>query len=245
MTATIQSHSLAAAWARLGVAFNTLPAERTPDVERLLLETAVELGENARLFPLIVTWLAHYGEFVARHRLRRLLIAELPTAHQPALGLLIESAIRHGASAELAIVSDACSPATVPGPLYRSHQLSPALRDLAVGTASDLSRRWGLLAPEVQLKPEAIRPVAWLLGENPSLRARIIRRGDLRSSILETLRLDAAGRVRSESELARLSGATRPAVRHALRSLILEGEVSIGTHPENRRDHPVRLISAA
>jgi len=245
MTITLPPDNLAFAWARLGVAFNSPPAKHTPDVERLLLETAVELGENARLFPLIVTWLYQYGEFVARHRLRRLLIAELPAVHQPAIGLLLDSAIHHGAAAELAIVCDACSPALEPAPLFRSHRSSPELRDLAARTASDLSRRWGLHAPEVQLKPDAIRPVAWLLGQNPSLRSRIIRRGDLRASILETLRIDFKGWVRSESELARLTGATRPAVRHALRSLILEGEVTIGTHPENHRDHPVSLTSAA
>lgn len=65
-------------------------------------------------------------------------------------------------------------------------------------------------------------------------------------SILETLRRDVLHHAaESESALTRLSGATRTAVRKALASLELEGEIVVGKARTNDRDHPVRLRSAA
>jgi len=110
-----------------------------------------------------------------------------------------------------------------------------------------LSRKWGVWAPEAELKRDAIRPVEWLLAENPGYRERIVRKGDLRCSILEVLRRDVpkGGRVRSESELARLSGATRTAVRKALAALVQEGEVRVAKEAGNERDRVVVLRHAA
>ncbi len=232
-------------WARLGVLLSCRPAVREPDLERLLLDTARACPANARLFVLAVTWLAAYGNFVARHRLKRLVATELEPEHQAALGLILASAVRHGASRDLLIAASACAPARPARPLFNVHRAS-GLGALAERSASALSREWGVLAPEAERKPDAVRPVGWLLRHNPAYRDRICRKGDLRCSILETLRHDAPGGVvRSEAELARLSGANRSAVRRALDALMLEGEVEYPEPAANRRDHPVRLRRAA
>lgn len=227
-------------WTRVGVAFACAPASATPDLERLLLATASACEHNSRLVPLTVTWLARYGDFVARHRLKRLVQTELDQQHEPALGLILEEAASHGASRELLIAAEECSPAEPARPLFDVHQGSFA--DLARRHASPLALRWGLWAPEVVLKPDAIRPARWILQENPGYRDRIIRKGDLRVSILESLRYDTPdGAARSESELARLAGANRSAVRKALAALVLEGAVAISSEG---RDHSVRLLAA-
>lgn len=64
-------------WARLGVLFGCGPSGDTPDLDRLLLAAARACPGDARLLPVVVTWLVEYGGFVARHRLKRLVQDEL------------------------------------------------------------------------------------------------------------------------------------------------------------------------
>jgi hypothetical protein len=230
-------------WTRLGIYFAAEPASRTPDLERLLLDTAREVPKNPRLFNAVATWLSLYGNFIARHRLARLIHDELEPQHQPVLGLLLESAALLGAPRELAAVGKNCVRASPDRPLHAAYD-NIELRRIAERHASDLSRRWGVLAPDVERRLKTIRPVTFLLQHNPAFRDRIIRKGDLRASIIETLRWDVpeAGAV-SESELARLCGATRVAVRNALKSLQLEGAVVLNDARTNRRDNSVRLAA--
>lgn len=233
-------------WARLGVLFNCRPSRRTPDLERLLLDTARACPDNARLLPLVVTWLAKYGQFVARHRLKRLVQTELEPEHSATLGLIVDECIAAGGTRELLIVSEACEPCQPAGPLSRAQRAEASLAEVSERHASEASVRWGAWAPPVERKPDTIRPVSWLLEHNPELRDRIVRKGDLRVSIIETLRRDApGGTVSSEVALANLSGATRAAVRKALGALCLEGVVSVGAMPENGREHRVTLLSGA
>jgi len=212
-------------WARLGVLFNCALASATPDLERLLLDTARQLHHNGRLLPLISTWLVEHGLYVARHRLKRLIVEELEPEHQPALGLLLETAVEHGAPAELRRLCKVCIPSTDPSPLSVSFHTKPALIEIAQQTASELSKKWGLWSPAIQLKHDAICPSSWIRTHNPSLLPRLIRRGDLRCSILEVFARDLDNSASSISELARLTNATRPAVYDAVESLVCEGEL--------------------
>lgn len=238
--------TLERAWARLGVLFNCRPARHTPDLERLLLETARRCHTNARLLPLVVSWCSRYGYFIARHRLARLVGAELEARWRPVLALLLEEAVVHGASRDLLAVSRHCVPAVPAGPLSEAFGGDAALGAIAERNASERSKRWGVWAPEIELREEALRPASWVLERNPSLRDRAIRKGDLRASILETLRCDTPdGRVRSESELARLCGATRLATHRALAALARENEISVAADNAGVRDRAVSLRSAA
>lgn len=229
-------------WARVGVLFGCEPSQRTPDIERLLIDTARKCPDNARLLPLAVTWLVEYGQFVARHRLRRLVQTELEPKPQAILGLLIEEAVRHGATRELLIVTVECDPLSPAVPLSRVQRDQASLANVSERRASELSQKWGVWTPPVEIKPDAVRPVTWLLDQNTEYRERVIRKGDLRVSIIETLRRDVPGHsVASEAALSRLSGATRAAVRKALDALRLEGVIGLGTDAMNERDHPVSL----
>lgn len=227
-------------WTRLGVAFTGDIAPKTPDTDLLLLDTARVLPANPRLLPLCVTWLALYGGSIARHRLCHLIAGETDRRVLASLGLLLDESVANGASSEFLVPASFCLPLDRPRPLY-DFQLRHPLSEIARTNASPLARKWGVWAPPVELKPDAIRPVSWLLKHNPSLRDRIIRKGDLRCSLLETLRRDCGGWAASESELTRLSGATRTAVRKALAALVLEGEVVVGPEAGNKRDHAIRL----
>ena len=233
-------------WAQVGVLFGCEPSGATPDLERLLLDTARRCHTNTRVLLVAVTWLASYGQFVARHRLKRLALDELEPEYQPVLGLIIEEAVSHGATRDLLIVCAVCTRVAEPRPLAAVQRDGGPLARIAERHASEVSRRWGVWAPPVTPKGDAVRPAAWLLRHNPDFRERIVRKGDLRVSILETLRRDVLGSVApSESALTRLSGATRTAVRKALASLEMEGAVKIGAHRHNDRDTPIQLCMAA
>lgn len=240
-----RSESVEARWARLGVAFNCAPALATPDVERLLIDTAREVSANARLLPSAVTWLCRHGPLVARHRLARLAAEEGDVGVRAALGLLIDAAVDAGAPRALSIVSAACTPARTAGPLALASRGSAALGEVSRRHASRVSLRWGLWAPPVELRLDAVRPAWWVMEHNPSLRDRALRRGDLRTSIMESLRRARARRVDSAAQLTRLCGATRAAVRKALRQLVAEGEVVVEPRPGSRRDKRIRLRRAA
>ena len=87
--------------------------------------------------------------------------------------------------------------------------------------------------------PTMVQPEPRVLSMNPWLRDRAIRKGDLRCSILESLRFDAPGSVPSAATLARLTGTTRAAVNKALRFLYAEGDVTIRLREGSRRDYEV------
>jgi hypothetical protein len=235
--------NLEPAWARLGILFACEPARSTPDVERILVDTARRLGENGRLYPLVVTWLVEFGHCVARHRLRRL-VGAAPAQSKAGMGLLLEAAIELGAPSDLRLVAAVCVPSARPGPLAESFRDDPAFVAMARKVASPLSLKWGLWAPEVEPRPQVIRTGRWVLEHNPSLQQRLVRKGDLRCSILESLRWDSGGTAKSEAELARLTGATRAAVRKSLVALVCEGELTVARHVGNRRDNVVTLRAA-
>ena len=232
-------------WAKLGVLFSTAPSSDTPDIERLLLRTARAAPRHARLVTITATWLLVHGHAVARHRLRRLVASELEHAIRPVLAFIIDSALRLGATKRLSIVLDACAPAAVPGPLHELHRVDPRLRTIAQRNACPISTKWGVWFPTVTPKHDVMRPVTWVRAANPAFHARAVRQGDLRCSIVETLRLDACGVIASEHALARLSGATRAGLRKALDALAREGEILRPPRFPGRRDRVIRLATGA
>lgn len=228
---------LARDWVRVGVLFGAAPAEASPDLERLLIVSAGAASANSRLLRAVVTWLSRYSEFVARHRLARLIATEASPLESAALGLALETAAKVGRTSALNEAIGACAPLKAAKPLFDAE--SGALAELAYRRASAESKRWGVWAEAIEPAFDTLRPATWVLAHNPTYRDRIVRKGDLRCSIIESLRHDAPRGVRSEAELARLAGATRAAVRKALVALVLEGEVQLVDR--NARDRGVEL----
>ncbi|MBI1367238.1 MAG: hypothetical protein GC162_01145 [Planctomycetes bacterium] len=213
-----------ARWSRVGVLFGSRPARTTPDLERLLLDTARLAPGNARLFYLAVTWLSRYGNFIARHRLKRLVETDLEADKQPILGALLALAVKHVASRELLVAAEVCSPADAPRPLFDVQRRSPALAKIAQNHACAEGLRWNLWLPDEPPKLDALRPARWIINQNHDYLDRIVRKGDLRCSILLVLRYDTpGGSADSEVALAEKCSANRIAVRNALDDLEREG----------------------
>lgn len=202
-------------WTRLGILFNAPAAEQTPDIERLLLNTASVLSEMPRLLPTCLSWLVRYDRLVCRHRIAGLAAELGQTDASATLGLMLEFAKAYANTDHFNLAIKCCKPVQTSKPLFTVDRLSSSLASLAEKNCSLVGQRWGLWCEDVSLKDDAVRPLAWVMEQNPSLQWRAIFGGNLRASILEVLSTDEeAGQ--SESLLARRCHATRKAVREAL-----------------------------
>ena len=230
-------------WASIGAGFNIELADEDVDLERLLLDTARRAPENARLFTMAATWLHTYGDMIAKHRLKRLIHDELEPEARPIIGLLLDTAQQGTHPLEFETVIKQLETAKEPMPLFMSNRRNAKLAQLAKRRASDISRRWNRWCQSIEFKDDAIRPASWIIERHPALRTRADFRGDLRASILASLRYDP-GAGDSELKLAQLSGGSRAQVRSALTNLQMTGRVS--TRPAtgaNRRE--INLLAAA
>jgi hypothetical protein len=208
--------------AALGVLFNVQASPGTPDLEKLILDTARLAGEEIPAFTLAVTWLANYGELVARHRLAKMIADELELVHQPAMGLLLESVIQHTPKLahHFALALTQCARAREARPLMEMDRANAALRRLSAASASSISRKWGRWLEPIELKSDAIRPPEWIGRNHPILATRALVGGDLIATILAEAST-RGGKFQSEVELAARCGASRPALRDALAKLRL------------------------
>jgi hypothetical protein len=212
-----------AQWARVGIGVDVAPHTTTPDLERLILQTAECAAQMPRLFILAATWLHGFGELVAKHRLRGLVRREMHAHQGPVLGLLLSIAQDGTHPPRFASVLRDLHAEPDPRPLFDIERSNPLLAARAARRASALSRRWGVWCEEFEFKDDALRPASWMFATNPELVARADFRGDLRASVLAALRHDAdAGH--SELELARRAGGSRAQVRAALDNLELTGK---------------------
>lgn len=98
--------------------------------------------------------------------------------------------------------------------------------------------------PPIQAKTDAIRPASWVRAHNPSWTARVVRRGDLRASVVESLRLDFGGAAPSMAAIAESTAATRLAVTAAVQALEREGMVRLAPKAPHARARPVQLLAA-
>lgn len=217
-------NSTAARWSRLGAMLNVQAVARTPDIERLLLDTARVASANVRIFMVAASWLARYGDYVAKHRLARMIRDELEPEDRPTLGLLLEWAREHGDSNgfRFNLAIEACGSAIDHRPLLDVERRNAAFARLAKRRSSALSRKWGRWISDFSVKTDALRPPEWIAEHNPSLVERALTGGDLLASVLAECEADPKG-ITSEAELARRCGASRPGIRAAIRRLELAG----------------------
>ena len=233
-------------WAQLGAIFDVAPLGETPDVERLLLETARHLPHNPRLLSLPATWLVEFAFCVAKLRLAHLAEHELETEHLGPLGLLLESAQEAMGDEPFRDAIDVCAARLEradpePRPLFALSRRRSALAALAEKHASPVSQRWRHWAQPVELRPEAVRSPRWVMARNPELQRRADLLGDLRCSIIETLRHDPeAGRSAMELQ-RRCHLRSYPPVLNALKQLERSGTIERIVEGASKR---IRLLGA-
>lgn len=161
--------SVASRWARLGVLLNVEAADHTPDLERLLLDTARVISANSRLLTLAASWLSRHASLIDLPRLSLQIQNHLEVKYRPNLGLLLELAGQFSPAVELSSAVDACGPAVDSRPLSDVESDNPVFRRLAEQRASALSRKWGRWTIDMAPKNSALRPSEWIAQHNPSL----------------------------------------------------------------------------
>lgn len=213
-------------WGRLGIALGGTLAPASPDVERLLLDSAHCAAQSPQIVIAAVTWLSRFGNLIAEHRLHAMMQRE--AIDRPRFGLIlalaIESARQHDRRRNLSRTLKLCGPAPQPQPFFTISAGSAVMIERARRRASPLSRAWNLWMDPIEPKYDALRTATWIVEQNPTLRVRADFRGDLRASILLCLVHELSQA--TISQLARLTGASRLATTHALDELELGGHVA-------------------
>lgn len=195
------------------------------DLERLPLETARLAPAMPRLFVTAVTWLQIFGDALARHRLRHLMAEELAPTDHPVLGLLLELGQAGSHPPRFAALLRELHAAPDQRPLFDIARSSAAMAERARRRASPESKRWGRWCEPVEPRSDALAPAHVVMSRNPWLRLAVDFRGDLRASVVASLRHDSDARI-SESALTRCAGGSRAQVRNALANLELTGRAA-------------------
>lgn len=221
-------------WARLGAAFDTEPADASPDLERLIIATVRCSSKSARLFIIATTWLHEYGDLVAKHRLKKLVREQLNDAERATMGLMFELAHDRAHPQRFSSIIRDLKPMSNPRPLFEVDRSSTTMIERAHRRASASSHKWGQWCESFPLKFDALRPAAWVMAQNPLMIMRADFRGDLRASILAALSHDPESGA-SELQLARHSGGSRAQIRNALDNLELTGKASRTRSSNDRR----------
>ncbi|MFW5839007.1 MAG: hypothetical protein ACOCZE_00350 [Planctomycetota bacterium] len=221
--------SILSRWKRWGISLNVDPATDPCSVEQLLIDTAIELDANARLFVLAVTWLVQHHPIVDVERLAELGL-RLRGDASARLGLLLDTAQKWIGDPVFDKAIGSCYPAETPKPLFAVEAKRPSLAKLAEKTASQASRRWGLWTQSLdRMKTESIRPASWIAKHNQTYTLRWLFKGDVRSRVVTAL-MEEGQTDLCEADLTRMKGCTRKAMHAALSNLTDAGLIKRTRH---------------
>jgi len=173
---------IAAAWARVGAYLSTPPADGPIDLEGLIVDTACVIPDDERLFVVAVSWLATYHGFVDGERLAVLAAALTDAAGSAeasaALGALLSWAdeLSGGTAEALRAATARCRPISPPRPFFRVVREMPLVAAQVRRDALPRFAAWGFWHDGDAAKPEAVRPVAWIMARAPELCIRALPR---------------------------------------------------------------------
>jgi hypothetical protein len=205
-------------WNRLGIMFNVRPAKQTADIEKLLIETAAIIGQNARLLPAVASWLCRYHRLVCRHRLAKF-ASEINSPETLAvLGFMLSYVKDKISTDHFNVAIKHCKKNETPLPLFYVDRKSKGMAMLAKSNSCDLAGQWGLWCDEVEFRDDIIRKAQPMLKQNPILKYRALFSGQLKASVLETI-VHCPQSANSEVALAKACGVTRKALREAVEHL--------------------------
>lgn len=181
-----------AAWARVGAYLSTPPAGGPVDLESLLLATASVAPDDERLFVVAASWLAAHHSFVNGRRLAALAgglaRSAAPGAAEAtaALGALLSWAdeLSGGQTESLRAALARCRPVRPARPFFRVVRALPSVAARARRESHPRFAAWGLWHDGDAAKPEAVRPVAWIVAQAPELRIRALVGPTLEADLL-------------------------------------------------------------
>lgn len=205
-------------WKRLGIMFNVRASSQIADIEKLLVDTAAILGQNARLLPAVASWLCRYHRLVCRHRLAKF-ASEINSPETLAnLGFMLSCVKDKVSTGHFNVAIKCCAKLETPLPLFHIDRSSKSLAILAKSNSCELAIQWGLWCDKVEFRDDIIRQSQTVIKQNPTLKYRALFAGQLKASVLETITYDPQS-ANSEVALAKACGVTRKALREAVEHL--------------------------
>lgn len=171
---------IAASWARVGAYLSIAPGVGPVDLEGLIIATARVAPDDERLFAVAASWLAAHHTIVNGRRLAVLaatLADEEGSAEASAvLGTLLSWAdeLSGNAAEALRAATARCRPVRPARPLFRVVRALPSVAAQVRRDALPRFAAWGLWHDGDAAKPEAVRPVAWIVAHAPELRIRAL-----------------------------------------------------------------------
>ncbi len=183
---------ITAAWARVGAYLSAPPAAGPVDLESLLVATARVAPGDERLFAVAASWLAAHHGFVNGRRLAVLAAGlarpgEAASAEaSAALGALLTWAgeLSGGHAESLRAAVARCRPVRPARPFFRVVRALPSVAALVRRDAHPRFAAWGLWHDGDAGKPEAVRPVGWIVAHTPELRIRALVGPTLEADLL-------------------------------------------------------------
>lgn len=213
-------------WTSLGASFNVPKSRGQIDLEKLILQSTLYIPEFPRLKSMIVAWLSSYESLVSRHRLASIIKTEANELQSAILGYALSLVKNDTGSSHFNIAIKECHPLSTYRPLYDIDRSNDKSIKYAMDYSDNEGKNWGLWATEERPYTEKdLRPLSWIMKNNPSLHYRAIFRGKLQSTIISFL-LEDPLLGSSETRLANTCLSTRPCLRDALSHLEMCGLVS-------------------
>lgn len=167
--------SVFAAWTRLGIGFTVAPKDQEPDLEVLILETAVASTAASRLFTYPVEWLVAHGDVVDFARLVNLIRTRKDyRQYQPEVAVFCSEILRLGGNPEFMTAMRSCAKAPDARPFLETARRSAALAQVEYQAATTESRWYGRWMTPVGIKknPGVFQDDEWIWGNNPRLAQR-------------------------------------------------------------------------
>jgi hypothetical protein len=216
----MKSQEIHAEWARIGGGFTVAPAEHPVDLEELIVRTCALAPGDARLFWVAASWLGVHHDLVHMRRLGRHLGGLDDPLALAVAGALFGVVLQLAPTASrLRSAAKHCRPLDEARPLFDALAANPVLLRIAREGSLEIFARWGFWQHEITSKPDAIRPIEWVLAHCPEFRMRAIFGAELEAEIVDTLLHTPA----AVSDLSDRLGVTYAAAHEAAAKLVRRG----------------------
>jgi hypothetical protein len=172
--------TLSAQWARLGFRINASPSDDTIDIEKLIVKTSIEGGNDPTIFWGMLAWVVNYGDLINVSRLSR----HLDEGDSAVIAAVLDVALSKGADKKLANVLGKCRKAKPEKILFHIMETNKITAQVEKENGLDIFKKWGLYCSTISDKSDALHTRQYVLDHNFNLFLRALFGANIRAEIL-------------------------------------------------------------
>lgn len=215
MYGKVRAMDIESRWAKIGGGFAADPAKNPGSPEMVIHDSVRESPSRPRVFWMCASWLAIHTDLVNVRILSRM----LKSVDSAVAGALFTAAYGENPHHKLKYLIARCRPAEKPRCLFVMTQNDPLMRKVTQEHALPEFARWHLWVRTRDMKLDAVRPLRFVLEQNPRLIPRRILGADLSAEIVSCLWSAPL----SISQISRRLESSYAAVHEALKTLLDSG----------------------